>query len=341
MTKNKKLEILVPQWKEDDKVVKFLLDSIEMQQGVDLKNDIGVIIVNDGSDVFLSEKVLHKYTFDVLYVKAEHGGVSATRNKALDLATADYVMFCDADDGFYNVAGLHIILEEIEKSHFDTMSSAFIEEQHLPNGEVKFLRHGQDAIFVHGKVHRRQYLIDQNIRWNDKLLVHEDSYFNCLCQQLTDKAFHTETEFYLWKYRENSICREDKDFKIKTYQYFIDSNESLIKEFLARGKKDKAQFHICNLVFGTYYTLNEEQWLLPENKQYRDAVECRFALFYKQFKEMFDATELETKAKSLKFAKDRSFNEGLLLESELFDDWEKRIIALGVRVWQLLTTQNK
>ena len=329
--RNKKLEILVPQWKEDDKVVKFLLDSIEMQQGVDLKNDIGVIIVNDGSDVFLSKEFLHKYTFDTFYVKGEHGGVSATRNKALDLATAEYVMFCDADDGFYNVCGLHIILGEIEKSHFDTMSSSFIEEQHLPNGEVRFLKKGLDATFVHGKVHRRQYLIDQNIRWNEKLTVHEDSYFNCLCQQLTDKAMHTETEFYLWKYRAGSVCRSDTKYILKTYDQLIESNDALIKEFISRGKPDTAQFHICNLVFGTYYTLNKEEWLLSENKEHRDRVEKRFAIFYRVFRQMFDEASLETKAKSLKFAKDRSFNEGLLLESELFDDWEKRIIELGVQ----------
>lgn len=327
--RNKKLEILVPQWKEDESVVKFLLDSIEMQQGVDLKNDIGVIIVNDGSDVFLSQDFLHKYSFDIFYVNGEHGGVSATRNKALDLATAEYVMFCDADDGFYNVCGLHIILGEIEKSHFDTLSSSFIEEQHSPNGEVKFIKHGQDATFIHGKVHRRQYLIDKHIRWNEKLKIHEDSYFNCLCQQLTDKAMYTDVHFYLWKYRAGSVCRSDPKYILKTYDQLIDSNDALIREFIERNKVDTAQFHICNLVFGTYYTLNKEEWLLEENKEYRNAVEKRFSIFYREFKELFDMASLEMKAKSLKFAKDRSFNEGLLLESELFDDWEKRIIELG------------
>ena len=42
-----------------------------------------------------------------------------------------------------------------------------------------------DSTFVHGKVHRRQYLIDKEIRWNDALTIHEDSYFNILCQNLS------------------------------------------------------------------------------------------------------------------------------------------------------------
>ena len=45
----KTLEILVPQYKETDDVVKPLLDSIAIQQNVDF-DDIGVIICNDGSD---------------------------------------------------------------------------------------------------------------------------------------------------------------------------------------------------------------------------------------------------------------------------------------------------
>ena len=41
----KKLQILVPQYKETEDIIKPLLDSIEVQQNVDLINDIGVIIV--------------------------------------------------------------------------------------------------------------------------------------------------------------------------------------------------------------------------------------------------------------------------------------------------------
>lgn len=47
------LDILIPQYKETDEIIKPMLDSIALQQNVDFK-DIGVIIVNDGSDVFLN-----------------------------------------------------------------------------------------------------------------------------------------------------------------------------------------------------------------------------------------------------------------------------------------------
>jgi hypothetical protein len=89
-------------------------------------------------------------------------------------------MFCDADDMFYNACGLYMIFREINIG-FDTLSSKFIEEAHTPDGQLVYIDHDQDATFVHGKIHRRQYLLDNEIRWNPDLTIHEDSYFNVQC----------------------------------------------------------------------------------------------------------------------------------------------------------------
>ena len=75
------LDILVPQYKETEEIIKPLLDSIALQQTVDLDN-VGVIIVNDGSDVLLSEDFLNSYPFKVKYIKNKHEGVSATRQNS-------------------------------------------------------------------------------------------------------------------------------------------------------------------------------------------------------------------------------------------------------------------
>ena len=128
----RKLDILIPQYQETDKDLKNMLDSIAIQQNVDLKNDVGVIIVNDGSDVFLSDELINSYEFTIEYYKNEHKGVSATRNACLDHSTADYVMFCDADDMFFNACGLWIIFREIENGGFDSLVSMFVEESRLP-----------------------------------------------------------------------------------------------------------------------------------------------------------------------------------------------------------------
>ena len=119
-----KLQILVPQWNEDETVIKNLLNSIETQQGIDL-NEIGVIIVNDGSDTIIPDEFFTRYSFKIDYYLAPHGGVSSTRNKCLAAATADYVMFCDADDMFYSNLGIYIIFYAMKDKGFDCLISTF------------------------------------------------------------------------------------------------------------------------------------------------------------------------------------------------------------------------
>lgn len=243
-----RLQILIPQYKETDEVVKPLLDSIAIQQNVDF-DEIGVIICNDGSDVYLSPELIHSYPFRIDYCKEPHRGVSATRNACLDRATADYVMFCYADDIFFNACGLWMLFREMDVG-FDSMISVFVEETRTPDRkEVMYINREMDSTFVHGKIHRRQYLLDNNIRWNDKLTIHEDSFFNIQCQNLSPNVKYCQSPFYLWKWRDESVCRHDPKYILKTYKNMLDSNDALIDEFIKRGMMDKAMFYTAFMIF--------------------------------------------------------------------------------------------
>ena len=321
-----KLDILVPQYKETKEVVKPLLDSIALQQLVDFR-DIGVIIVNDGSDVFLDEDWLNSYPFKVTYHKNEHLGVSGTRQKALDLSKADFVMFCDADDMFYNMCGLWIIFREMHLG-FDSLTSVFVEETKMPNGEHFFINREMDSTFVHGKVHRRGYLLEQNIRWNPALTIHEDSYFNILCQKLSQNVKYCPTPFYLWKWRDESVCRNDFKYILKTYNNMLDSNTALVKEFLKRGKPQEAQFYATNMIYDAYFTMNKDEWINQDNKEYRDATEKRFAQYYKEHKILYDALPFSVKGQILQGLRNRFYGEGMFLEKQTFEQWIEHIEKL-------------
>lgn len=324
-----KLQILIPQYKETEEIIKPLLDSISLQQNVDLKNDIGVIIANDGTDVKLSKEFLNSYPFKIDYLECEHKGVSATRNACLDKATADYVMFCDADDMFCNVCGLWIVFREMENGGFDSLVSIFIEELKLPDtNQITYINRELDGTFVHGKIHNRKYLLDNNIRWNDSLTIHEDSYFNCLCQRLSDNVKYCQTPFYLWKWRDNSVCRRDPKYILKTYNNMLDSNTALVDEFLKRGKFQLAQFYSMSMIYDAYFTMNKDEWINQENKEYRDKTELRFKEYYLKFKAITDSISLPEKAQIISGIKNRMFQEGLLMESVTFDDWIKHILEL-------------
>lgn len=323
-----KLQILVPQYKETDQIVKPLLDSIAIQQNVDF-NEIGVIICNDGTDIYLTDSFLSSYPFKIEYYKEPHRGVSGTRNACLDYATADYVMFCDADDMFYNACGLWIIFNEIEVG-FDSFVSIFVEETREPETKKPtYINRVLDTTFVHGKVHRRQYLITQKIRWNENLTIHEDSYFNILCQGLTENVKYCESPFYLWKWRDESVCRHDPKYLLKTYKNMLDSNDALIDQFLSRGREDKASYYSAFMIFDAYYTMNKPEWINQENKEYRDSTELRFSQYFKKHKSIWENIPLNEKMFVSNAVRSRSVMEGMWMEAITINDWLKHIEELG------------
>lgn len=325
----KRLQILIPQYKETEDTIKPLLDSIEIQQNIDLKNDVGVIIVNDGTDIHLSKEFLDRYSYDIEYYLNEHKGVSATRNACLDYATAEYVMFCDADDMFYNACGLYIIFREFENGGFDSLVSAFVEEGRIPETkEPMYINHDMDTTFVHGKVHNRKFLINNNIRWNDDLTIHEDSYFNCLCQRLAKELKYSQTSFYLWRWRDASVCRHDPKYILKTYNNMLDSNDALVQQFLDRKREDDAKFYATSMIYDAYFTMNKDEWLNQENKEYRYATEKRFKEYWLKYKYLHDSIPQEVKAQIIMGIKNRMYGEGMILETLTFNEWIKQVEAM-------------
>ena len=320
------LQILIPHYKETEEVIKPLLDSIAIQQNVDF-NEVGVIICHDGEES--KDLALGEYPFQIVQIRQDHKGVSAARNACLDHATADYVMFCDADDMFFNACGLWILMREM-KVGFDSLVSAFVEETRLPETkEVSYINHDMDSTFVHGKVHRRQYLLDQKIRWNDKLTIHEDSFFNIQCQNLSKNVKYCQTPFYLWKWRDESVCRHDPKYILKTYRNMIDSNDALIDEFLKRGVQDKAMFYTAFMIFDAYYTMNKPEWINQENKEYRDSTERRFSEYFKKHKDLWNSISSGDKMMISNQVRSRSVLEGMQMEAVTIDGWLRHITKLS------------
>lgn len=343
-----KVQILIPHYKETHEEVEPLLDSLAVQQSIDF-SEVGVVIAYDGpeatelcrepkynpaisadmGDLTLPVWAM-KYPFEIEHVRIpEHVGVSACRNAALDAATADYVMFCDADDMFCDVCGLHVIFREIENGGFDTLVSCFREESRDPNDKSKvvYINHDMDSTFVHGKVHRREYLIENKIRFNDKLTIHEDSYFNILAQNLAEeeKAKYCPMPFYLWKWRDNSVCRHDPDYILKTYNNMLDSNDALVDEFVRRMREDKANFYVGFMVMDAYYTMNKPEWIDKTHSDYRDAVEKRFAVYYEKHKSQFESLSNQERMQISIGVRTRAATEGMLMEAITLDQWLDKI----------------
>ena len=324
----RKLDILVPVYNEDEQTVKPLLDSIAIQQNVNLREDVGVIVCCDGGSCSLSDAFRDSYPFSIEYFCNEHKGVSATRNACLDRSEAEYVTFCDADDMFFNACAFWMLFQEM-KTGFDNLTSVFVEETRV-NGQITYINRQMDSTFVHGKVHRRQYLVSRGIRWNESLTIHEDSYFNILAQNLSDQVKYCPTPFYLWKWRDDSVCRHDPKYILRTYRNMLDSNDALVDEFIRRVMPDKATFYTAFMIFDAYYTMNKPEWINQENIEYRDSTERRFADYFTKHKDLWDALPAPEKMQMSNGVRTRSVNEGMLMEAVTIDQWLKHIMEVGM-----------
>ena len=322
-----KLQLLIPQYNEDDSVVKNMLDSLKVQQGVEF-DSFEVLIGNDGSDVRLSDDLIGGYPYSIKYFQFEHTSPAGTRQRLLDKATAEYVMFCDADDMFLSVLGIYSIFVYISKG-FDAFISDFMEEiKDRKSNDIRYFQHHHDERFVHGKVYRRRHLIDNNIVWREDIKYHEDGSYNILAIETAKTVEYCKVPLYLWKWRDDSICRSDPLYVLKTYTRMIYSNAYLVQDFIDRKMWDKAKFQVGSLVYNTYFMLNKSVWLDPMNAEYRYKTEKCFKEYYCKHKDLFDRIGPDVRSQLISGIKRRVLGEGVMLEQFTFDKWIEHIEEL-------------
>ena len=272
---HKRLQFLVPQYKETEEVISFLLDSIEHQVDID-KNDIGVIICSDGGNYILNQEFLDKYSYDIDYIVCEHRGVSATRNSAFLLSDADYVMYCDSDDGFCNIFGIKIIFENIdlcekEKKLFDILSIQFYSERQA-DGDVPWSLSicNHNNIYIHSRVYRRDFLVENNLYFNEKIWANEDSFFNISTTFYSKNTKILNVPIYVWRGNPQSVTHDPK-YIMKTLHQLIYSNDSVIETMLLlnKDKKEIAQ-SAFDVICKVYLDMNRPCWYEKENREYMD-----------------------------------------------------------------------
>lgn len=314
-----KLDILVPHYKEGWNICHNLFDSLAMQRGIDFE-DIKVIVANDGDEMVIAPETYEGYPFEVITVVGEKKGVSATRNLALDTSDADYVMFCDADDMFLNNYGMHMVFSAMNEG-FETMHSCFIEEQPSDDG-WKILRHDKDITFVHGKVHNRQFLLDNDLRFDESLTIHEDGYFNFMVHTVAENVKYITTPFYLWVYNDDSTVRKDKDdYTYKTYKELMEVRWAIAKDLENRGYIDEYIDSVVHTVCNSYYDFCMPNVVKNKNSVLYKNAEKEFKKYFTEFgKEYYEANPTRI-AEMLMVARSNAYAKGLLAEDKTLVDW--------------------
>lgn len=180
--KNNRLSIIIPVYNASQYIIRCL-DSI---YAIGLRElDFEIIVIDDCStdDTF---DILQNYAFNHANMRVcqqpENRRQGAARNRGIDLATGEYITFCDADD-YMLAEGVMNALHAVEKSHADVCyfemeyQNGKDEDWHLvemPKATHNTIMSSKDYLenyyscYYNGPVrclYRNQFLKDINIRF--------------------------------------------------------------------------------------------------------------------------------------------------------------------------------
>ena len=322
-----KIDIIVPHYKEPWELCKYLFDSIAMQELVDWQ-DIRVIVVNDGDYCVLDASAWREYPYTVDYIIKEHGGVSAARNAGLMESKADYVIFCDSDDGFLNNLALFLLNKEMEDGEPPMINPSFIEEcMGRKIGVDEFICfHRADATYIHGKAYNRKWLLERDIWFPDGVNLHEDVYFNSLViAAAKDQIREVSTPLYLWRWNDGSVVRHQNDFLIRNYPSLVEVWKLVCNYMKDYGFEKEYKAMVVKFLLSAYYTFQLGSAMSPRNEKYRKEAEKAVAGWYKGVRKDFFSCGEKMISDYVKILRADAEQNGLLFERIDLQSWLNHI----------------
>lgn len=291
-----------------------------------------MLVVNDGMDIELPEEFAGGWPWEIRQIWTEHAGISHARNFGLDHATADWIMFCDSDDAFWTTTSLQMFLKFCGREDKAMVTSGFYEEALQPDGRMAVLRHdGKDYIFIHGKMFKRQWLVDNHVRFCDKLTLHEDSYFVAMANFLLsdNDKINLPEYLYLWQWNPKSVTRVGQcDFTLKTYNHLCIKNAALTDELLRRGMYMEAKGLVLRAVTDAYNNIQRKSWNTPETIEQCRRAESDIASFLKRYDYIFKSMLDKQIEKSIRGTRNWLIKRGEIDENgtyPTFDEWIRRV----------------
>lgn len=263
---NYKVSVIVPVYNAEE-YIGATLDSIINQDF----NSYEIIVVDDGSTdqspEIISEK-LTKSTADYRIIRQDNAGVSSARNRGMQEATGEYLVFIDADD---YVTGNH--LSELYNGETDFSMVQFIKKEndklstpHRFSTESitceefikKELR--MEMPFNFWQLMYKASIIKENsIRFNPNLIYGEDIDFALRALLYGDEvAISNEATYYYIQHSQSAI-------KTSEYRRFevIEIFENLAEFYRSHGRDDLARLivtsRIPKAIFGNmnYFFYND------------------------------------------------------------------------------------
>ena len=254
----KLVDVIIPAYNAHDTICSTL-DSICYQT---MAEKLSVYIMDDKSDKDY-EDIVNKYKkyLDIKTIRLdENSGPGTAREVGIMNSTSKYIVFADSDDYFACPNAIEYLYNEISKKDLDLVSSVFMEM-----GKDDSYRHEIDEVYLHGKIYKREFLMDNNIHFND-IRTNEDNYYNTCIYLCEPKRNYLDYVTYCWDYNPNSITRRNNhEFSLSGVYSYIESITKAI-EFGINNNKNKSiiaerSFGALNAIYYYYLEFGKDDFL--------------------------------------------------------------------------------
>lgn len=251
------LDIIVPHYKEPWEEGKKLFDMLALQRDVDF-SEFRVLLIDDGGEHDISEKVFRqKYPYEVVSIIIPHAGVSAARNRGIRYSRAKWVMFCDFDDTFTSIYSLRSIFDALGSDRHDLLWCPFYVE--LNAEQKRQIRQKFNLIFIHGKIYRRQFLIEHGIMFEESLYFSEDAAFNQLVNMEIEEGrigeIKSEIVPYVWTFRPGSVTTSPEN-SLKNHVGLFRRQKYVAMQHLMHGDREAHDALCIRAMCDAYVTFN-------------------------------------------------------------------------------------
>ena len=237
-------------------------------------DDFEIILVDDGSSDDTFNKCL-KYSKDYSNIKVinqENNGVGSARNKGIDYADGDYILFIDSDDYieknalsiYQNIVKLNnpdIIISGYRQTKIDTKAERIYSYSKKWFGSLnEFIKIHFEELFDNWLIHspwnklfKRDIILKNNIRFSQNYSIYEDIGFVldylissesiCIIPDVLYNYNVKEQGSLVTKFHENAyIAYLDCWIRLKDLMF----NSGVVNDKLY----NKLQVFICNKIFG-------------------------------------------------------------------------------------------
>ena len=285
------LDLYITHWTEPFEVGEPALRMLSLQRMVDWSK-IRVTMVHDGSEAFPEEKFSF-LPFKVHQVCLPHGGIARARNWCIEHGDGTWIKWCDFDDSFANVYAIRDVLNVLGDERNDLLWFDLLWEH--PGMGLTWLKQDRDPVFVHNKVFRRSFLLDNEIRFNEELTWCEDSAFLAVVEMEIDHKkigkINGCSPIYLYTVRQGSLCNRP-DIKFANLQSFFKRHCYVAEEFLKRGYVDEYNTMMVRIMGDSYYTCRRAPGIKEDRSEHERRVfeyfDAHRDAFYACRPEMFD-----------------------------------------------------